>query len=246
MTKAGLPLVVAAMLALTGTAEAAEAPSGSYRYSFSTVLIPDPVVIGERNTGKGDAWFTGKASPHRIVRPLTDVTIQENGIVVRSGTDLAVAVAPQLIACTFDSPLKFRMGMSRICLIDMDGDRVPDHWFRRADSVDFNPRTGRISLDDIHPISPVRVEEVSDLSTVKARSFFTVGLWQGQVVLCLGIGISNYSTCTAQGLGSKPTQADQEVRPMGGTFRYRLEGKDQVRLTTVTPPQPRPFEQWYR
>ena len=202
---------------------------GSIKYDFLTILVPDKVPTGEQTIKKNGVWFTGKAFPRRVVRTSDSVSIAEQGITLPPGTFLGLAESNRLIGCAFDLAIKFRMGTSRACLIDMDGDGRFDHWFRRGGGMTFYPYSSKISVDDILPTGTVAFTEVTDWQSIPEGNPFQARFWQNELSVCTGI--PEYALtmqCTVKGAKIERDGAEHQVTFLHGIFKYRYVGKSFV------------------
>lgn len=212
------------------------AAEGSIKYDFLTILVPDEVSTGEQTIEKNGIWFTGKAFPRRVVRTNGSVSIAGQGITLPAGTFLGLAESGKMIGCSFDSAIKFRMGRSRVCLIDMDGDGRFDHWFRRGGGMTFYPYSSKISLDDILPTGTVAIEEVTDWDSVPQAHHFQVRFWQNELRACTGI--PEYALtmqCTVKGGQILKDGSEHQVSFLRGVFKYRYVEKKFVVQTVKMP-----------
>lgn len=213
------------------------AGDGSISYEFHTILVPDEVPSGERTIQRNDPWFSGKAFPRRVARTLDSVTIAEQGLTLPQGTVLGLAESDRLSGCSFDLSIKFRMGRSRVCLIDMDRDGRFDHWFRRGGEMTFYPYSSKISLDDILPTGTVAIEEVRDWQSVPQGIRFQARFWWNQLRACTGDPEYELTMqCTTKGAEVLRDGAEHHATFLRGIFRYRYAGKSFV-VQTVKPPE---------
>lgn len=107
--------------------------TGSIRYIFETLLVPDAGAERSITVDKYGPWVSGKAVPAKAVVLATDVPLPETGIFLRSGTVMTAATADRLIACANGVLVKAGvggMGKSPICLVDLDQDGRLDGWFK--------------------------------------------------------------------------------------------------------------------
>lgn len=208
----------------------------SIGYDFFTVLVPDEVPASEQTIEKDGIWFTGKAFPRRVVRTNDSVSIAEQGITLPAGTYLGLAESGKMIGCSFDLAIKFRMGRSRVCLIDMDSDGRFDHWFRRGGGMIFYPYSSKISLDDILPAGTVAFTEVTDWRSVPGAHHFQARFWWKELRACTGDPEYTLTMeCTKKGAQIFTDGSEHQVSFLRGVFKYRYVDKRFVIQTVKMP-----------
>ncbi len=207
--------------------------TGSIRYNFLTLLIPDQTEERSRTIKKNDPWFLGKAVPVNAVVLDAPVTIPGTGITLRKGLPLSVATSSYFMACQKDLTVSagiLGMGKSPVCLIDSDEDGVLDSWFRSSINVVWSAYTGHLQRDDIHPIGPILTRRLSteEVRKLDLWSTFAIRYAQGMLTYCVGTS----DVCLQKSPKIKPSGIEQTTEFMGGAFSYRKleDGRLAVRM----------------
>jgi len=207
--------------------------SGSIRYIFPTLLVPDQPAERSHIVSKKDPWFSGKTVPVRAMVLDTDVPITETQLTLAKGTVLSVATSDRLIACQRDTLVTAGlggMGRSPICLVDLDRDGKFDGWFKSSINVTWSCCSGHLQRGNIRPIAPVSATELSPdgVRALAPWGYFSIRYAQGMLTYCVGIS----DVCLQKAPKIKPADGEQQTEFMGGLFGYRkLEnGKLAVRM----------------
>lgn len=173
--------------------------------------------------------------PSTMVSLAEDLTISEVNVVLKAGEPLGVATSNRLIACQKDAQIKFRLGKSRACLIDLDGDGAFDAWFRRAGGVVWENQVSRVSSDDFHPITPKSVNRLlrDDILALDGWSTFEVVAQYGSnLKFCR----QDFPACSAEDHWLKPSEVEAQVSYMGGVFAYKKLEKGRLGIRVIQPP----------
>lgn len=223
-------LLAASVFVATSTVSAttawADQETGSIKYSFRTLLVPELTDGRSLVVKTNKAWFSGKAVPVRAVTISTPVSIDGTRIVLPAGTVYSVADSAYFVVC--EQKIKYSsnggMGAHPICLIDLDRDGNLDSWFRSSVGLIWSSYSGHIQRDDFGSISPVSAQELSgsQIRALEAWSTFETRYVSGRLTYCMP---SNRDICLVQAPKIKPSANDQTVEFMGGLYSYRkIEG----------------------
>jgi hypothetical protein len=219
--------------ATPGPAVAQTAKTGSIKYNFLSLLIPEQPADRSRTVKKRDPWFEGKVVPGRAVVLDAPVAIPGTSALLEKGEVLSVATSAYFVACgrgLSTSNGLMGMGRSPVCLIDMDEDGVLDSWYKSSVDIIWNEYSGHIQRDDIHPIAPTQTRALSieELRKLPAWSTFTIKYAQGMLTYCIGIS----DICLQKSPKIKPSAVEQVTGFKGGLFGYRKleDGRLAVRM----------------
>jgi hypothetical protein len=228
-----LALALALMLMPGAAVSQTVEDTGSIRYIFPTLLVPDPPVERSRTVSKNDPWFSGKAVPVRAMVLDAAVPVTETQIILPRGTILTVATSSYLIACQRDVVVTAGvggMGRSPVCLVDIDRDGRFDGWFKSSIMLIWGCCSGHLQRGHIRPITPVGATELTPdkLRALDPWGYFTIRYAQGKLTYCLGIS----DVCQQKAPKIKPSATEQQAEFLGGLFGYRKleDGKLAVRM----------------
>lgn len=228
-------LALAVMLTLIPGAALPQkaADTGSIRYIFPTLLVPDKPTERSRTVSKNDGWFSGKVVPVRAMTLDADVPITGTPIVLARGTVLTVAISDALIACPNGTVISAGLvgtGRVPVCLVDLDHDGKFDGWFKDSIMLVWGCCHGHLQRGSIRPIPPVSATELSPekVRALAPWGYFTIRYAQGMLTYCLGIS----DVCLQKAPRIKPSDIEQTTDFMGGSFAYRKleDGKLAVRM----------------
>ncbi|MGN6817323.1 MAG: hypothetical protein ACTHJR_01475 [Sphingomonas sp.] len=214
------------------------ADSGSIRYIFPTLLVPDQPAERSRIVSKKDPWFSGKAVPVRAMALDKDVPIAEAGLVLSKGTVLSVATSDHLIACQQNIVVSAGvggMGRSPICLVDLDRDGRFDGWFKSSIEIIWGCCNGHLQRSHVRPIDSVSATELSpgEVRALKPWGYFSIRYAQGMLTYCLGVS----DVCLQKAPRIKPTDSEQQTEFMGGLFGYRQQADGKLAVRMIRDPQ---------
>jgi hypothetical protein len=200
-------LLIASSVALPAAAE----ETAPIRYAFRTLLLPDVPAQRSLETFEHSDWFIGRAVPAHAVVLAERVATSDPAFDLTGGAILSVSRGEYFIAC--------RDAVPRTCLIDMDRDGALDGWFHTKGRVLWSDHAERVKRDDIHPIAPVTVTEISPeaLREIEAWGHFSVRYESGHLTLCIGGSF----TCLTNTPRIKPSRIEQTVEFMGGLYSFR-------------------------
>jgi len=207
--------------------------SGSIRYIFPTLLVPDQPLDRSRIVSKKDAWFVGTAVPARAMALDADVLITETQLALPKGSVLSIATSDHLLGCqnaTFITAGLGGMGRSPVCLVDLDRDGRFDGWFKSSINVIWSCCSGHLQRSNVRPIAPVGATELSPdkVRALKSWGSFSIRYARGMLTYCQG----SSDVCLQKQSKIKPSNREQEAELMGGLFGYRKleDGKLAVRM----------------
>ncbi|MFA6117637.1 MAG: hypothetical protein WC729_26845 [Sphingomonas sp.] len=214
------------------------ADSGSIRYIFRTLLVPDQPAERSPTVSKNDPWFSGKAVPVRAMALDADIPITGAAIVLSRGAVLSVADSDHLIACQREVVLSAGvggMGRSPVCLVDLDRDGRFDGWFKSSINLIWGCCNGHLQRSRVRPIAPAGATELSPdrVRALDPWGYFSIRYAQGMLTYCLGIS----DVCQQKAPRIKPSEIEQTTEFMGGLFGYRKLENGKLAVRMIRDPQ---------
>lgn len=227
-------LLSAGAFALSVSAVAQERDVASYR--FQTQLVPLEHVSTSFGAAKDGVWVRGSLLPDRVIRLTQPARINDKSVSLASDDafGLAYTTNSSIIACSVVQVIKFRLGKSHLCLIDRDGDRLFDGWFRRGDEIVIAHGSRRIP-DNIQAISPIGFDEVAStsLESVRTQSGFVIQREGRSLNFCRTYWEKIESFCMRGIVKWDKDQASPQIEVLNGIFEYRsVPGNVEVRLVS--------------
>ncbi len=221
-------------------AESDQKKEGATRYTFSTLLLPDPTVDRSKTLKKNDPWLWGKAFPVAAVVLGKPLQLPDTPFIISGDEPLSIANSQKLIACQLKPTVTVGLlggGKAPICLIDRDGDGAFDGWYTSSVPVFWNGETaGHIQADDIHSVGPVRPRELrsDELRALDVGKKFSIRYVHGELTFCID---SNDSYCLERGAKMHPEPREQVVAFMNGEFVYRRNEDGKLVISIVRDPK---------